>query len=151
MRLQDAIWNLEATASGRSTPPKPSHVHILLVGSGRHALVGSIRTRRIRRAEPLAASRRFYHREFQLRVGGFPLGDPYADDSLFTVVQRETNVNPGLILIGGRPFLVGMHHFWREHPPNNGTGLLILGQEGHCHFARAEFLVPHGRNWRSHS
>ena len=23
---------------------------------------------------------------------------------------------------------MGIHHFWREHPPNNGTGLLILGQ-----------------------
>ena len=25
---------------------------------------------------------------------------------------------------------MGIHHFWREHPPNNGTALLILGQ--HC-------------------
>ena len=23
---------------------------------------------------------------------------------------------------------MGIPHFWREHPPNNGTGLLILGQ-----------------------
>ena len=22
-------------------------------------------------------------------------------------------------------------HFWREHPPDNGTGLLILGQHYH--------------------
>ena len=22
---------------------------------------------------------------------------------------------------------MGIHHFWREDPPNNGTGLLILG------------------------
>ena len=26
------------------------------------------------------------------------------------------------------PLLVGIRHFWREHPPNHGTGLLILGQ-----------------------
>ena len=26
------------------------------------------------------------------------------------------------------PVLVGIHHFSREHPPNSGTGLLILGQ-----------------------
>ena len=42
------------------------------------------------------------------------------------------NVNPGLIipwLINrGCPLLVGIHHCWREHPPNSGTGLLILGQ-----------------------
>ena len=46
-------------------------------------------------------------------------------------VTRGT-VNPRLInpwLINrGCPLLVGIHHFWREHPPNNGTGLLILGQ-----------------------
>ena len=23
---------------------------------------------------------------------------------------------------------MGIHYFWREHPPNTGTGLLILGQ-----------------------
>ena len=23
---------------------------------------------------------------------------------------------------------MGIHHFWREPPPNNGRGLLILGQ-----------------------
>ena len=38
------------------------------------------------------------------------------------------NVSPGLI----NPWLinrgVGVYHFWREHPPNDGTGLLILGQ-----------------------
>ena len=37
---------------------------------------------------------------------------------------------PASALIGGCPLLVGIHHFWREQPPNNGTGLLILGQ--HC-------------------
>ena len=26
--------------------------------------------------------------------------------------------------------MVGIHHFWRDPPPNHGTGLLILGQ--HC-------------------
>ena len=26
------------------------------------------------------------------------------------------------------PFSGGSDHFWREHPPNNGTGLSILGQ-----------------------
>ena len=29
----------------------------------------------------------------------------------------------------GCPLVVGdSDHFWREYPPNNGTGLLILGQ-----------------------
>ena len=51
-----------------------------------------------------------------------------------SATERYTgfNVNPGLIspwLINrGCPLLVGIHHFWREHPPNNGTGLSILGQ-----------------------
>ena len=39
-------------------------------------------------------------------------------------VPTQSNVNPGLInprLINrGCPLLVGIHHFWREHPPNNG-------------------------------
>ena len=37
---------------------------------------------------------------------------------------------PWLILIGGCPlhFSGDSDHFWGEHPPNNGTGLLILGQ-----------------------
>ena len=43
----------------------------------------------------------------------------------------QCNVNPGLVnpwLINrGCPLLVG-NHFWREHPPNNGTGSLFLGQ-----------------------
>ena len=30
-------------------------------------------------------------------------------------------------LIGGCPLLVWIHHFWREHPPNNGTGLINPG------------------------
>ena len=43
------------------------------------------------------------------------------------------NVNPGLInpwlfFLGGCPLLVGVYHFWRKHPPNDGTGLCILGQ-----------------------
>ena len=29
---------------------------------------------------------------------------------------------------GVSPFSGDSDHFWREHPPNNGTGLLILGQ-----------------------
>ena len=29
---------------------------------------------------------------------------------------------------GGCPLFVGIYHFWREHPPNHGTGLFILGQ-----------------------
>ena len=41
-------------------------------------------------------------------------------------------VNPGLtnpwLINRGCPLLVGIHHFWREHPPNSGTGLFILGQ-----------------------
>ena len=36
-------------------------------------------------------------------------------------------INPGLIN-RGVPLLVGIHHFWREHPRNNGTGLFILGK-----------------------
>ena len=31
----------------------------------------------------------------------------------------------------GVSLLVGIHHFCREHPPNNGTGLLILGSTSH--------------------
>ena len=48
--------------------------------------------------------------------------------------QMEDNVNPGvispwLILIEGCPLFGGdSDHFWREHPPNHGTGLLILDQ-----------------------
>ena len=42
------------------------------------------------------------------------------------------NDNPGLINPWlnnrGCPLLVGFITFWREHPPNNGTSLLILGQ-----------------------
>ena len=30
---------------------------------------------------------------------------------------------------GVSPFRGESDHFWREHPPNNGTGLLILGQQ----------------------
>ena len=36
-------------------------------------------------------------------------------------------LNPWLINRGVFFFVVGIHH-WREHPTNNGTGLLILGQ-----------------------
>ena len=51
------------------------------------------------------------------------------------------NVNPGFInpwlINSGCPFLVGdSDHFWREHPPNHGTGLLILGQHLRCPVAR---------------
>ena len=37
--------------------------------------------------------------------------------------DRCNNVNPRLINSWLRPLLVGNHHFWREHPPKNGTGL----------------------------
>ena len=30
---------------------------------------------------------------------------------------------------GVSPFSGDSDHFWREHPPNSGTGLLILGQQ----------------------
>ena len=49
----------------------------------------------------------------------------------FRFIPTFPNVNPGLInpwLINrGCPLLVGIH-FWREHPPSDGTGLLTLGQ-----------------------
>ena len=41
---------------------------------------------------------------------------------------------------GVSPFSGDSDHFWREHPPNNGTGLLILGQ--HCFAASLEL---HGK------
>ena len=48
------------------------------------------------------------------------------------IASQQGNVKPGLINPGlinrGCRLLVGIHHFWREHPPNNGTCLLILGQ-----------------------
>ena len=37
-------------------------------------------------------------------------------------------VNPWLINRGVSPFSGDSDHFWRGTPPNNGTGLLILGQ-----------------------
>ena len=53
------------------------------------------------------------------------------EDSFGWIVGPSNNVNPGIInpwLINrGCPFLVGIHHFWREHPPHNGTGVLTLG------------------------
>ena len=39
-------------------------------------------------------------------------------------------INPWLTFIGGCPipFSGDSDHFWRDHPPNTGTGVLILGQ-----------------------
>ena len=37
-------------------------------------------------------------------------------------------INPWLINGGVFPFSGDSDHFWREHPPNHGTGLLIRGQ-----------------------
>ena len=34
---------------------------------------------------------------------------------------------------------MGIHHFWREHPPNNGTGLSILGQHYIVSGCKAQF------------
>ena len=44
-------------------------------------------------------------------------------------------VKPSLIDRGVSPFSGNSDHFWREHPPNKGTGLLILGQ----HYSKSYF------------
>ena len=46
----------------------------------------------------------------------------------------NVNVNPGfinpwLILIGGCPLSLGVVTFGGNNPPNDGTGLLMLGQQ----------------------
>ena len=36
--------------------------------------------------------------------------------------------------------LVGIHHFWRENPPDNGTGEKILGQHYEAESENAMYL-----------